>query len=190
MIELIENPLTTNVTDSLHTAVVNDTITSSIYDNPSNNIKQIIENEYCKFDVKLPNDTSIILMLHKKDTLSELHQKLVNRLRTCPPLNKEFDDIPSKTYNYSNDTSVSTHRMTVHDIFVCQEDSSEIVSIPSNKTVTITNFIDSNKKFFQNKKVYTIYVIDKEYYTKWVHKQNQPKSIFTHVKDTLVSYIM
>lgn len=166
MISLIENPM------------------MMLSKNMNESGKELLDDEYCKFNIQLSNNSSITLMMHNKDTLSDLHQKLNNRLRinnTNINSNLEFDDIPlPEIYNQP---------IEIHDIFVCSEKLPEILSIMNDKKMVISDFIDKHKIYFQDKNVYTIYVIDKEYYKNWLDRQKINKSIFTYITHNLISFM-
>ena len=142
--------------------------------------------DYCNFQVKLYNDVSFTLILHKKDTLYDLHQKLMNRLR-LNRIKNPVDFIPpsnSITRDFQKD------KICIHDIFICRDNISDIVSIPSSHTLLISEFIDMHKSMFDKSNEYhNIYVIDDEYYSNFENKNKKKKSFMKIVLHTILCKI-
>lgn len=135
----------------------------------------MLKDDYCNLRVKLYNDISFTLILHKKDTLYDLHQKLMNRLR-LNKIKKPVDYIPQK-----DSTRMASHKDKVYirDIFLCQDNIPEIVSIPSNHNLLISEFIDMHKNMFDDSNEYhNIYVIDDDYLKK---SHNKKKGSFINL---------
>jgi hypothetical protein len=143
--------------------------------------------DYCKFRVNLHNGAQFMLLLHKKDTLYDLHQKLTNflhRIRT-PKESKvkmisinPIDYIPpkdsnrSQEYLYKGESILHKDKVFIHDIFICHDNITEILSIPSNDNLLISEFIDMHKDMFNDTYEYhNIYVIDNEYLQKSQYKK-------------------
>lgn len=124
--------------------------------------------DYCKFRAKLHNGIEFILILHKKDTLFDLHQKLTNFLHRNRAINP-VDYIPPK-----DSVRLASHndKVFIRDIFLCQDDIPEIVSIPCNHNLLISEFIDMHKNMFDHTNEYhNIYVIDDDYLQKSQYKK-------------------
>jgi hypothetical protein len=151
-----------------------------------------IFDDYCKFMVQLPDTSMITLIMHKKDTLADLHQKLLNRLRSYRV--RPYDEIPPRTTNqptsFGTQSTYLHNQLQIHDIFTCRDDSPDILSIPSDPSIVIYDFLENHSNLFHSDDEYhTLYVIDNEYYIKMQNKKNEKKqqSMFSSLlRNTLV----
>jgi hypothetical protein len=70
----------------------------------------------------------------------------------------------------------------IHDIFVADETCKELLSIPKDKTKTICEFVNENKKFFSKsasylRTIYTLFVVDELGVREIIAQQNNPRPI-------------
>ena len=160
---------------------------TELTENPTSMRRNLLTEDICDFDVHLPNEIILSLKIHPKDTLSDLHQKLNNRLRKYKKdKDAEIDEIPPPSFTNSP-TAICTQ---IHDIFMCNQESSGIVSIPFDKSIVISDFIENHKEYFENSQKYTIYLVDQEYYGKLKERRLAKKSVFNYLSTLITSYMV
>lgn len=149
--------------------------------------------DYCKFMVQLPDTTMITLIMHKKDTLADLHQKLLNRMRSYRI--KPYDEIPPISTTSPN--AIGTHnsylqnQVYIHDLFTCRDDIAELLSIPADHSMIISDYLEQHSNLFHSDDEYhTLYVIDNDYYINMQNKKqvksNKAASMISYIRSTLV----
>jgi hypothetical protein len=173
--------------------MMNEMIELHMFSEKSDQYAIQVFDDYCKFMVVLPDTTTITLIMHKKDTLADLHQKLLNRMRSnrisCAQLH---DVIPPKTTNPS--TTTGTHssyrhnQFQIYDLFTCRNDTAELLSIPADHSINVSDFLEQHSNLFHSDDPYhTLYVIDSDYYINLQKKKQEKKtSMFSYIRNTLV----
>ena len=140
-----------------------------------------VEDDYCRFNIQLYNNQTINLMMHDKDTLSELHQKINNRLRMMTPI---VDIIPANTMSALPITiQPPINYIQIYDLFVCSQKTDTIVSIPPDKTMTISEFMKMYPTHFDDQMQNTLFVIDTDYYAK--KQTKKPCSLVKYIMNML-----
>jgi hypothetical protein len=179
--------------------MMNELIDLQLFSEKSDHYAIHVFDDYCKFFVQLPDTSMITLIMHKKDTLADLHQKLLNRMRSNRISGERLHDvIPPKTTNPStttgNHSSYRHNQLHIYDLFTCRNDTPDILSIPADHSINVSDFLEQHSSLFHSDDTYhTLYVIDSDYYINLQKKKNEKKeknekkvSMFSFIRNSLV----
>jgi hypothetical protein len=136
---------------------------------------KLSEKDYFSFNVHLFDETSETIIMYKNDTLNDLRAKIkhvfsVKRNGNHFMYAKEIDDIPAPSFE-------------IRDIILYNQELNELFCIPKNKNQTISDFVKENsarfKKNTENPRIYTLHVMDENYYNSVYLKQKKQSCVIS-----------
>lgn len=146
---------------------------------------EIIKKEM-DFEIQKQNDIMFYVYKYKKN-------RVLMTLREDSTLEDIYEIAKTRMFTkwqYYRRTSKKTmdeimediQSQIIHDIFVADSEYKEILSVPKDKTKTIREFINENKKFFSKsasyfKTIYKLFIVDECAVRQMIVEQNNPKPV-------------
>jgi hypothetical protein len=136
------------------------------------------QNKYL-FEINRNNKSHIFTNIYKHQTLADLHKNIA--LALYPLSSQSVEMVELKAHSHEQYTSKNKNKNKnvslsgIRDIFLYNNNTCKILSIPQDESITLIEFIDSNQDYFTPMyyrpfpEIFKIYVIDNDF----VNKQTQ-----------------
>jgi hypothetical protein len=128
------------------------------------------------FQIERDKKPAIYIQLYGHESLAELHSKIRNGLQS--DANNSIERAKRRLQEFEGSKELTSHFV---DLFVINTNShkkkqdQDVLSVPNNSFTTIIEFIENNKDFLPQKKVYDFYGNKRLQYKLYVIEKEKDK---------------